>query len=312
MDDDLERLRRLHPHYLRILLVEEMKRALLINRGPSWTAVMARNPFSNDDPVSLFRLDDPDSSTFNEAQIHHVLSAMDLRADRLNEIILQQTDLLSFLGATVRLSARSKPWTMTMLLAAQDVSTIMHSQIKAWISAPRPVDFCPETTPIIQNPPHSTYPSGHAVESFILATLLSRLEDPSQPVLRRSNYLLRTASRISINRTVAGVHFPVDSMPGAFLGLLLGEYLFDLMVESSTHMHPGTVAGGYHFKTQHFGGENFDLGRMEGAANGDALPDWLEQTPFEFRPESSHVLGWLYDRVIAEWYRPGGGGGHGL
>jgi hypothetical protein len=37
--------------------------------------------------------------------------------------------------------------------------------------------------------------------------------------------LMRLASRIAVNRTVAGVHFPVDSAAGALLGLTLGNYL---------------------------------------------------------------------------------------
>ncbi|MEM9640254.1 MAG: hypothetical protein AAGA19_02035, partial [Pseudomonadota bacterium] len=35
----------------------------------------------------------------------------------------------------------------------------------------------------------------------------------------------RLAARIAINRTVSGVHFPVDSAAGACLGITLGDYL---------------------------------------------------------------------------------------
>ena len=37
--------------------------------------------------------------------------------------------------------------------------------------------------------------------------------------------LLNAAGRISQNRTVAGVHFPVDSIAGSALGVQLGKYL---------------------------------------------------------------------------------------
>lgn len=36
---------------------------------------------------------------------------------------------------------------------------------------------------------------------------------------------MRQAARISANRTVAGVHFPVDSMAGAMLGTVLGNWM---------------------------------------------------------------------------------------
>ena len=40
-----------------------------------------------------------------------------------------------------------------------------------------------------------------------------------------SQQLHALASRVAMNRTVAGVHFPIDSVAGAILGLTLGRYL---------------------------------------------------------------------------------------
>ena len=36
--------------------------------------------------------------------------------------------------------------------------------------------------------------------------------------------LMRQAARVAINRTVAGVHYPADSMAGQALGFAVGEY----------------------------------------------------------------------------------------
>ena len=44
----------------------------------------------------------------------------------------------------------------------------------------------------------------------------------------RRSRRFRLATRIAINRTVAGLHYPIDSACGAVLGIALGEYLAKL------------------------------------------------------------------------------------
>jgi hypothetical protein len=97
--------------------------------------------------------------------------------------------------------------------------------------------FSPQIQPIIQTPTHSAFPSGHATEAHIVATVLTHLlaaaDHPEDPAFARRSVEAaiaqtqhyRLAARIAINRTVAGVHYPVDSAAGAVLGITLGDFL---------------------------------------------------------------------------------------
>ena len=81
---------------------------------------------------------------------------------------------------------------------------------------------------MILTPAHGTLPSGHATEAFVSAYVLWMLLRKSGTVPYRLGswgvQFMRLAARIAINRTVAGVHFPVDSAAGCLLGLTLGQY----------------------------------------------------------------------------------------
>ena len=78
---------------------------------------------------------------------------------------------------------------------------------------------------MIQTPEHSSFPSGHSTEAFALATIVHRLMTGKSAAhgLKNSHIAFRMAHRIAVNRTVAGVHFPVDSAAGSKLGCVLGE-----------------------------------------------------------------------------------------
>jgi hypothetical protein len=78
---------------------------------------------------------------------------------------------------------------------------------------------------MLATPTHSTLPSGHATQAHAVAMVLSRLIDGATAAEAVGNHRFRIAARIAINRTVAGVHFPVDSASGAALGIALGEWI---------------------------------------------------------------------------------------
>jgi membrane-associated phospholipid phosphatase len=86
----------------------------------------------------------------------------------------------------------------------------------------RPVDLSSQIQPMIPTPGHATWPSGHATEAFtIIITVLMALLPEGH---KYKEQLERLAARIAVNRTVAGVHFPVDSAAGRLLGTALAGY----------------------------------------------------------------------------------------
>jgi hypothetical protein len=87
--------------------------------------------------------------------------------------------------------------------------------------------------PMIQTPAHSSFPSGHATEAFAVATVMAGLLEalealpPARHLYplkdRLVKLLYKQAERIAVNRTVAGLHFPIDSWAGAALGEAAGQ-----------------------------------------------------------------------------------------
>ena len=195
-------------------------------------------------PGPIITLTPPDGATL-AAQMPELRAAMDLRADRLPEIMAQQGDMLSFFGAQQVLNHDRRRRTMTLLGAAYGAIVSQEMRIKHFCSIPRPIDLSPQIQPVIQTPGHSAYPSGHATEAFAFATVLAALRLSRDPAAQKAGIittllgklttalegataadpdqmLFRLAARIADNRTVAGVHYPVDSAHGALLGFGTG------------------------------------------------------------------------------------------
>lgn len=113
--------------------------------------------------------------------------------------------------------------------------------------------------------------------------------------------LMRLASRIAVNRTVAGVHFPVDSAAGAVLGLTLAEFV-----------HGQCTGGGW--TTSKFNGlcyspsSDFDWHGLYEAANDHQRletegPDGVWAKAKQRRPEGGKApaLAWLWNKAQEEW-----------
>ena len=81
-----------------------------------------------------------------------------------------------------------------------------------------PLQF-PDPVPLVRLPGTPSFPSGHAATAFACATLLAWLTPlPKVP-------LFVLAALIAFSRVYVGVHYPLDAIGGAVLGLVTATAL---------------------------------------------------------------------------------------
>lgn len=72
----------------------------------------------------------------------------------------------------------------------------------------RPSHIDPEIETVIANPPHASYPSGHAAQAHMVALILSDF-DPEN-----AKHYKKLAHDVAHRREIAGVHYPSDTKAG--------------------------------------------------------------------------------------------------
>jgi hypothetical protein len=113
--------------------------------------------------------------------------------------------------------------------------------------------------------------------------------------------LQRQAARISTNRVIAGVHFPVDSIAGRSLGQALGEYFVCRAAtvaptEAYEYLFDGTASA---FEA---GPVEFHPGRqpLSGGEGQIKAPFYL-RTRVKSVPRASCLLQHMWAKAEAEW-----------
>jgi undecaprenyl-diphosphatase len=109
------------------------------------------------------------------------------------------------------------------VLAAVAVGDLLAYGIKEATGRPRPFRRYPEPRPLGHVPHDPSFPSGHATMAFASATVLSYFKPRWAPAF----FLLAVA--IGYSRVYVGVHYPLDVLGGALLGLLIGAGVIALL-----------------------------------------------------------------------------------
>lgn len=177
---------------------------------------------SGESALAFVRLQRPPPRLLVE-EVAQVLAYADLRAERSAEILSQIDGQWAHWASILPLRADRTPHTLALLTVALQWAIAVELRFKHWLGCPRPMVLSPQVQPCVTTPGHGSYPMGHAVQAFLVASLLQTMCGVREhgPWGAQLN---RTAFRIATNRVVAGLHFPVDLVAGLLLGKALARY----------------------------------------------------------------------------------------
>jgi len=118
---------------------------------------------------------------------------------------------------------RRRPALVLLVLAVDGIADLLARAIKSVVDEERPAFRYAEPKALVHVPHDSSFPSGHAATSFACATVLAF----AFPRLAAPLYLLAAASAFS--RVYVGVHYPLDVLGGAVLGIAVAIALLRLV-----------------------------------------------------------------------------------
>jgi len=177
------------------------------------------------DPVPFYRVFRPDIETF-EAQLKFMRNYLDQRPDRTAEIVSQLGFPTPYFMMILGLQASPNRYTLELIGITQVLAAHTAMVVKHHLACRRPDKLGAKVMPFIPTPAHASFPSAHSTEAFAVAELLKGLiynVDHYADLRKRRLLLNKVAERIAVNRTVAGLHYPIDTWAGAVLGRTIGQ-----------------------------------------------------------------------------------------
>jgi membrane-associated phospholipid phosphatase len=238
-----------------------------------------------------------------DQQLELVNGYADLRIDRAREIVAQMSPQYAFWGSVVPLYGARHRHTIELIGMVLRLAKYAEMNFKNALCVRRPHEYSAQIQPMIQTPIHGSLPSGHSTEAHAVARVLCRLisgptNTGSAQQLQLRQQLMAQAARIAINRTVAGVHYPVDSQAGQMLGIALGDYFIARATGSAAPVDAWKFDGELYPGLNDFTGlEIYDL---QTNALKQPLPAYM--TPNNtITVDTAPGLNWLWTQASLEW-----------
>jgi len=129
-----------------------------------------------------------------------------------------------------------RPWFLALLVAADLAADGISLALRQWIGRLRPPLVYPDPRPLVATPHTGAFPSGHSASAFACATVIAW----ASPRLAVPAFVL--AALVAWSRVYVGVHWPLDVLGGAALGVLVATALLKL-VGDRPQLRPGSPAG---------------------------------------------------------------------
>ena len=145
--------------------------------------------------------------------VHHRTEAFDTFFVALSHI--GSYGIVWFVLAVIAALVLRRPVIFPLVVAAYFAASVVVDVLKVSIDRQRPVGHT-----LVTEPTSSSFPSGHAATSFACAATLAPFVSRTGAVVL---YVL--AAGIAYSRVYVGVHYPLDVLAGAAIGLLVATAL---------------------------------------------------------------------------------------
>jgi hypothetical protein len=240
--------------------------------------------------TTFYSVHRPDVTCF-EQQLKFLRDYLDQRPDRSPEILTQLGFPTPYFSMILGLQTGTNRYTLELIAITQVVAAHTAMVVKHHLACRRPDRLGAKVMPIIPTPAHATFPSAHATEAFAVATVLNKLLESQEhypDVAKRQALITKLAERIAVNRTVAGVHYPIDSWAGAILGRAVGQIVLSKCgIDSVVDAYDYRANGSCDFFVDEFvKGEN---------------PDFGVHRQQRVRVDSSDLFTWLWNKARKEF-----------